>query len=81
MRIGSVSGRLCIVKSDRELGPYSSAQMKELAPSGQLKTAYQVRTADRPHWYRFLHTKTWNRCFNNSAAITRRTSLSEDTTP
>ena len=36
-----------IVKPDRQLGPYTSAQMKQLAASGQLKTDDQVRRADQ----------------------------------
>jgi GYF domain 2 len=35
-----------IVKSDGELGPYTSDQMKSLAASGQLKTDDQVRRED-----------------------------------
>jgi hypothetical protein len=37
-----------IVKPDRELGPYTSAQIKHLASSGQLKTDDLVRRADQP---------------------------------
>ena len=36
-----------IVKPDRELGPYTSAQMKQLASSGQLKTENLLRKADQ----------------------------------
>jgi len=36
-----------IVKPDRQLGPYTSAQMKQLAASGQLKINDQVRRADQ----------------------------------
>jgi antitoxin component YwqK of YwqJK toxin-antitoxin module len=36
-----------IVKPDRELGPYTSAQMKQLASSGQLKIDELVRRADQ----------------------------------
>jgi len=35
-----------IVKSDRELGPYTSAQVKQLAASGQLKTEDLLRRAN-----------------------------------
>ena len=36
-----------IVKPDRQLGPYTSAQMKQLAASGQLKADDLVRKADQ----------------------------------
>jgi hypothetical protein len=36
-----------IVKPDRQLGPYTSAQIKQLAASGQLKTADLLRKADQ----------------------------------
>ena len=36
-----------IVKPDRQLGPYTNAQIKQLAASGQLKTADLVRKADQ----------------------------------
>ena len=36
-----------IVKPDRQLGPYTNAQVKQLATSGQLKTADLVRKADQ----------------------------------
>lgn len=36
-----------IVKPDRELGPYTGAQMKQLAAAGQLDPSHLVRRADR----------------------------------
>ena len=36
-----------IVKSDREWGPYTSAQLKQLAATGQLKSGHLVRRSDR----------------------------------
>ena len=42
-----MSSNWFIVKPDRQLGPYTSAQIKQLAASGQLKTADLVRKADQ----------------------------------